>query len=183
VSQFVEKPFRYFDRIHMQTVQPTFTALTRSVPSLDELRAGTQPDPSGGFLVTPTLHPGVAEQPAGSNPFLGRLFVLIDGGTFSTAADASALIRHLTRATFIGEETGGAFEGNTSGFSPPVTLPNSRLRVRIQMYQYWNAVSGGERGRGTMPNETVERRTANILAGRDAALARALELARAGQPR
>jgi C-terminal processing protease CtpA/Prc len=127
--------------------------------------------------VLPQLHPGVAEQPPAASPFLGRVIVLIDGGTFSTAADVCAQIRSLTKATFIGEETGGGFEGNTSGLNAQIVLPRSGLRLRIQMYGYWNAVRGGQPGRGTLPDITIVRRTSDTLAGRDAALERALTLA------
>jgi len=175
VSHFVARPFRYFDHIKVTTVKPSFA--TWRPDTFDNLKAGTSPAPDGGFLVLPQLHPGVAEQKPAAAPFLGRVFVLIDGGTFSTAADVCAQIRSLTKATFIGEETGGGFEGNTSGLNAQIVLPRSGLRLRIQMYGYWNAVRGGQPGRGTLPDITIVRRTADTLAGRDAALERALALA------
>jgi hypothetical protein len=79
--------------------------------TFDELRNGTAQAPGGGFLVLPTPHPGVAEQKPAAVPFLGRLAVLIDGGTFSTAADVCAQLRSRTQAVFVTEETGGAAEG------------------------------------------------------------------------
>ncbi len=178
VSHFVARPFRYFDHIKLTTVKPSFaTWLPRT---FDDVKAGTTPAPEGGFRVLPRLHPGVAEQQPAATPFLGRVIVLIDGGTFSTAADVCAQIRSLTKATFIGEETGGGFEGNTSGLNAQIVLPRSGLKLRIQMYGYWNAVRGGQPGRGTLPDVTVIRRTADTLAGRDVALERALALAVAG---
>ncbi|MEP7001794.1 MAG: S41 family peptidase, partial [bacterium] len=177
VSQFVDKPFRYFDRIHLTTIKPSFaTWLPRT---FDETRNGTVADPSGGFLVTPALHPGVAEQSPAANAFAGRLFVLIDGGSFSTTADVTAKLRDLGRATFIGEETAGAYEGNTSGLNALVVLPNSGLRLKVQMYGYWNAVSPREKGRGTLPDHVVPERVANLLRGIDAGLDSALTLAKA----
>jgi hypothetical protein len=175
VSHFVARPFRYFDHIKVTTVKPSFA--TWRPDTFDNLKAGTSPAPDGGFRVLPQLHPGVAEQKPAAAPFVGRVFVLIDGGTFSTAADVCAQIRSLTKATFIGEETGGGFEGNTSGLNADIVLPRSGLRLRIQMYGYWNAVRGGQPGRGTLPDITIVRRTADTLAGRDAALERALTLA------
>ncbi|MEO8622536.1 MAG: S41 family peptidase [bacterium] len=176
VSQFVDKPFRYFDRIHLTTIKPSFaTWLPRT---FDEVRNGTVPDPSGGFLVTPSLHPGVAEQSPAANVFAGRLYVLIDGGSFSTTADVTAKLRDLGRATFIGEETAGAYEGNTSGLNALVVLPNSGLRLKVEMYGYWNAVSPREKGRGTIPDHVVPERVANLLRGIDAALESALAMAR-----
>jgi len=135
--------------------------------------------PDGGYLVTPASHPGVAEQQPNANPFRGRVVVLIDGGTFSTAADVAAQLRSAGHAMFVGEETGGGYEGNTSGLNASIVLPNSRLRTKIMMYGYWNAVRKPEvRGRGTMPDHVVARRTADVLAGVDPQLKRALGLLR-----
>jgi C-terminal processing protease CtpA/Prc len=141
------------------------------------LQEGVMVNPTGGFFVTQKLHPGVAEQPPGKYPFLGRTIVLIDGRTFSTAADFCAVAHHLKRAAFIGEETGGAYYGNNSGEMPILTLPNSKAQVRVPMFEYWNAVPGydGKR-RGTLPDLQVETTAANLLRGVDEQLEAALKL-------
>ena len=90
--------------------------------------------------MTTALHPEVGEQQPARQPFLGRLIVLIDGGSFSTTADVAAHLRSWRRATLVGEETGGGYEGNTSGLNALVVLPHSRLRFNVMMYGYWNAV-------------------------------------------
>ena len=177
VSRFVERPFRYFDYIHLRTIAPSFaTWLPRTFEST---RAGTVPHPDGGFRVTSGLHRGVDEQQPAATPFTGKLAVLIDGGTFSTAADVAAQLRSLGRATFIGDETAGGYEGNTSGLNASIVLPNSKLRLRIMMYDYWNAVKPAAiRGRGTIPDHVVLRRVSDVLRGVDPALERALSLLR-----
>jgi len=179
VSYLTDKPFRYFDHINVKTISPSFVEYSDwrrdREPRLRELM---KPNPAGGFLVPVEIHPGVAEQPAGKYPFLGKVFVLIDGGTFSTAADFCAVTHHLKRATFIGEETGGGYYGNNSGMQTVLTLPNSKVRVRIPMYEYWNAVPGydGTR-RGTRPDRVVETKIANLLKGVDEQLNVALKMA------
>ena len=80
---------------------------------------------------------------------------------------------------FVGEETGGASDGNTSGLNAQIVLPHSRLKLRIQMYGYWNAVSGNRVGRGTLPDVTALRTVEDMLSGSDSALSRALALVRA----
>jgi hypothetical protein len=139
--------------------------------------------PDGGFLVLPTLHPGVAEQKAAASPFLGRLAVLIDGGTFSTSADVCAQLRSRTQAVFVGEETGGTAEGNTSGLDAQVVLPNSGLKLKVMMYGYWNALgplqpAALQRGRGTLPDVAVVRTVADVLAGVDSAAQEAVAVIR-----
>lgn len=168
VSYFTARPFRYFDRIHVTTIAPSFaTWLPRT---FEAMRSGTVPDRTGGYLVTPERHPGVGEQPPSAPGFAGRLAVLIDGGSFSTTADASAHLRSWNRAVFIGEETAGTYEGNTSGLNALIVLPHSRLRLRVMMYGYWNAVTPVPGGRGVMADHVVPLRVADVLAGRDPAV-------------
>jgi C-terminal processing protease CtpA/Prc len=174
VSHFVPEPFRYFKHIKVATIRPSFA--TWKASTYESLKTGTSPASDGGFVVLPALHRGVEEQKPAATPFLGRVFVLIDGGTFSTAADVCAQLRSLTKATFIGEETAGAAEGNTSGLNALIVLPNSGLKLKIQMYGYWNAVTGGKPGRGTLPDRDVVRTVGDVLAGKDSALDLAISL-------
>ena len=179
VSYLTDKPFRYFDHINVRTITPSFKEHSDwRVETEARLRDGTTPNPAGGFLVNVKGHPGVVEQPPGKYPFLGKVFVLIDGGTFSTAADFCAVTHHLKRATFIGEETGGGYYGNNSGVQAMLTLPNSKARIRLPMFEYWNAVPGydGKR-RGTRPDHLVETKAANLLRGVDEQLEFTLKLA------
>ena len=106
----------------------------------------------------------------------------LDGGTFSTAADVTAVLRSLNRATFVGEESAGAYVGNTSGLNALVVLPNSRLRTSVQMYGYVNAVKPAASGRGTIPDYVVPRTTSDILRGADEGIVKAIEILTAAKP-
>ena len=82
--------------------------------------------------------------------------MLINGGTFSSAADLVADLKKTTGAIFIGEESGGAYEGPTGGDSIVIQLTNSKIMVRISpniqlgyMYQKHPI------GRGVMPTYEV----------------------------
>jgi len=172
LSHLVDHPFRYFDRITVTTVAPSFaTWLPRTFESM---RTGTVADPGGGYRVTTALHTGVGPQPPAANPFLGKLVVLIDGGSFSTTADVAAHLRSWRRATFVGEETGGGYAGNTSGLNALIVLPNSRLKTKVMMYGYWNAVAPEPGGRGVVPEHVVPTRVVDLLRGTD----RAMDVAR-----
>ena len=179
VSYLTDKPFRFYDRIHVNTIDPSFKEQLEWSADFDRrLHEYTTPDPAGGYLLTAKMHSGLAEQSPGKYPFLGKVFILIDGGSFSGAADVCAVVHHLKRATFIGEETGGGYYGNNSGSMPTVTLPNSKLRIRLPLYEYWNAVPGyaGLR-RGTLPDHEVPLRLSSVLRGVDEQLDLALKLA------
>lgn len=83
--------------------------------------------------------------------------MLIDGGTFSTAAEFCAVARSLGRATFVGEETGGGYEGNASGTFAILTLPQTGVRVVIPLVRYELAVAPArERGRGIQPDYRID---------------------------
>ncbi len=186
VSCLTDKPFRYFDRISVKTIAPSFkehTDLKVDAKELERFREGSTPNPAGGHFLTATVHPGLAEQPPGKHPFLGKVFILTDGGTFSTAADFCAVVHHLKRATFVGEETEGGYYGNNSGMMPILTLPNSKMKIRLPLCAYWNAVEGydGKR-RGTRPDHVVDLKTADLLRGVDGPLDHARKLAAGSAP-
>jgi hypothetical protein len=83
----------------------------------------------------------------------------------------------LTKAIFVGEETGGTCEGNTSGLNAVIKLPNSKLSLKIHMYGFWNAVSNCEKGRGILPDYPVEKNVTGLLRSIDPQWDRAVELA------
>ena len=126
------------------------------------------------------LEEALGEKQPGKFPFLGNVFVLTDGATFSTASDFCAVTHHLKRATFVGEETAGAYCGNNSGTEPTVTLPNSKVRFGLPLCASWNAVSGDDTNRrGTIPDHVAVMKTADVLRGLDAPLELAVKLAAA----
>src|ERR1041384_263406 len=179
VSYLTDKPFRYFDHIDVKTITPSFAQYSDWRADREpQLREAMMPNPAGGYLVPSKLHPGVAEQQPGKYPFMSKVFVLINGGTFSTAADFCAVAHHLKRATFIGEETGGAYYGNNSGMQTILTLTNSKFKIRVPMYEYWNAVAGydGKR-RGTCHANQIDTNDSTMLSGVDDQLEFAQKLA------
>ena len=177
VAKFTQRPFRYFDHIRMRSINPSFTKFRTD--AIDDFRSGTVADSTGGYLLTTEIHNGIGEQPPGKFPFTGKIVVLEDGGTFSTAADVAALLRHLTKAIFIGEESGGSYDGNTSGSSARFIFPNSRLMLNVTMYDYYNAVKPAKnKGRGTMPDFAVTLTTKELLKGVDSQWEKALQVAK-----
>lgn len=116
-------------------------------------------------------------QPPKEHVFKGKLYVLMNGISFSSAADIISDIKKTTDATFIGEESGGTFEGPTGGTSIVVQLPNSKIMVRISpniqmgyMYQKHPI------GRGVLPDHQVTYSIGDILEGGDLELEMAKKL-------
>ena len=183
VSYLTDKPFHYVDHVTVKTItwsfQDHWDAKRLDAEQLAHVRKCLRPNPDGGFFVSAELQDSLGEKQPGRLPFLGQVFILIDGATFSTAADFCAVTHHLKRAIFIGEETAGAYYGNNSGTEPTVTLPNSKARFGLPLTSSWNAVWGydGKR-RGTIPDHLAVSKTGDLLRGVDTQLDLALELAR-----
>jgi hypothetical protein len=176
VAQFMTHSFRYFDHIRMRSIDPAFANFKPE--TINNFRNGTVPDGTGEYPLTTKLYEGVGEQEPGKIPFTGKLIVLEDGGTFSTAADVTALLRHLTNAIFVGEESGGCYEGNTSGSSARFIFPNSKLMLNVSMYDYYNAVKPAKNmGRGTIPDFTVVLKVNELLKGVDMQWEKAIQVA------
>ena len=100
--------------------------------------------------------------------FTGRLFVLMNGTCFSSAADLVADLKKTGRGVFIGEETGGDFEGPSGGTAIVIQLPNSKIMVRISPnIQVGYKYQDHPLGRGVFPDYPVTYTIEDILAGRD----------------
>jgi len=84
------------------------------------------------YLNQPLVH-AILRRPAFDRP--GRLFVIIDRGTFSAAVSLSTDLERETNAVFVGEPTGGA--PNSPGDPARLRLPASDLGVRISTVM-WN---------------------------------------------
>ena len=108
------------------------------------------------------------EKPDKDLIYNGKIYVLISGLTFSGAAEFSSLIRMSGRGVFIGEEGGGAYEGNVSGYSEYIKLPNSKIEVKIPTVHFQINVSPEIKGRGVMPDYTVPETWGNYLNGTNA---------------
>lgn len=85
--------------------------------------------------------------------FRGRLVVLAGGNTFSGGAELASMLRHTDRGVFVGEEVGGAYEGNTSGYRWNLELPNSGMKIAIPLLQFRMKWAGRRsHGRGVLPD-------------------------------
>ncbi len=122
-------------------------------------------------------HPNLGPQQPLEPTFAGDVYILINGASFSATGEFTSVVHHHQRATFIGEEGGAGYYGNTSGLMVALELPNTGLRVRIPLMRYTMAVSGYEPyDRGLIPDHHVEPTIDDVLAGTDVVMQYALEL-------
>ena len=98
----------------------------------------------------------------------GRLFVVVDRGTFSAAVSLAADLERETHARFVGEPTGAA--PNSPGDPAHVTLPASGLIVRISTV-FWQGSDPRDPRAFIAPDLPVMPTWADWLGHRDPALA------------
>lgn len=105
------------------------------------------------------------------NNYTGKVYVLINGASFSVTAEFAAVTHYLKRATFIGEETGGGYYGNNSGAFAVVTLPHSRLNIGIPLMAYYLHVDGyAYPSHGVIPDFEIKPSASDIISAKDVVL-------------
>jgi hypothetical protein len=117
-------------------------------------------------------------KPRKKNHFNGKIFVLINGGSFSASCLVSAYIKSTGRAVFIGEETSGAAEGCNAGITPYYKLPNTHLKIRIPVFRVIHDVSPEITGRGIMPDYPITYKIDDVVKRKDLDLEKVKELIR-----
>jgi len=174
LSYLLDEPFKYYDELVVNAREFSFGKYA----DLPEVPAdAVERQPSGKYRVV--NHPNLGIQQPSKPTFAGKVFILINGDCFSTTAEFLSQAHYHKRATFIGEESGGGYYGNTSGAVPALTLPNTKLIVYVPLVTYYLAVSGYKAAAlGVLPDHPIRSTIEELLAGADKELARALELAR-----
>ncbi|MFE3870508.1 S41 family peptidase [Flavobacterium sp. ZS1P70] len=94
-------------------------------------------------------------QKINKNSFKGKVYVLINGRSFSASSIISSNLKGSKRATFVGEETGGAYNGTVAGFMPLVKLPHSELKIRIGLMMMATHYKSEINGRGIFPDAPI----------------------------
>jgi hypothetical protein len=86
------------------------------------------------------------------NYFNGDVYVLINGLTFSASTLFCNAIKGQQNITLVGEETGGGWYGNSGIMIPDITLPNTKLRVRLPFFRIVQYNHIAKKGTGVMPD-------------------------------
>jgi C-terminal processing protease CtpA/Prc len=108
-------------------------------------------------------------KPLAPNPnhFSGKIYVLINGYSFSASTLLSANLKQLERATFVGEETGGGFNGCVAGYIPILDLPYSKLKLRMGLYPILPNAHTETIGRGIFPDQEIINTVEDLISGKD----------------
>jgi hypothetical protein len=125
---------------------------------------------NGNYIVDKKAHAITAEaplQPDGEFNFKGKVFILINDRTSSTAAAFCAINHFNKRATFIGRETGGGYCGNTAGMYFILNLSNTKIRVVIPIMRVYNAMDNCESQGGVKPDYEIKPNIADLTIDRE----------------
>lgn len=96
--------------------------------------------------------------------YKGNLYVLINGNSFSASSILSTQLKGTNRATFVGQETGGAYNGTVAGIFKGYELPNSKVVIKMGMMQIQTYYSVDPDGYGV----TVDKEITPTRADREA---------------
>lgn len=101
------------------------------------------------------------------NRFKGKMYVLINGGSFSASSILSSNLKGSKRAVFVGEETGGAFNGTVAGQMPIVILPYSKVKMRVGLMKIVPHYKTEEQGHGIRPDIEIIPTIEDKISGND----------------
>jgi len=183
-AYLTDKEFRYYERLETSTDKISLAKFVNSDPERDRMFAeDLLPGVAGRFRLKASVDSGLQKpQPPQPNHFDGKVWCLVNGASFSATAEFSSVAHYHRRATFVGEEVGGSYYGNTSGYEALLTLPNTKIRVSVPLWEYVLAVSGYAYPRhGVMPDYPVEPTIQDVLSGFDVQLNYTLRLIKNGK--
>lgn len=165
-SYLMDKPYMYYKFLEVNRNTLSFLDHTDSPEIGKMLLKRTRKNERGTYDLLG--HPNLGEQRPLQPTFTGKVYVLINGGSFSGSGETTSLMHYHKKATFVGEECGAGYYGNTSGIMPMLTLPHTKLRIRIPMVRYHMAVSGYKYpDRGIIPEYPFTRTIEDRLMGKD----------------
>lgn len=125
LSFLIDEPFQYYDDLVLNGLDFSFRKYSpqkRALPA-DMLER----QPNGKYRMV--KHPNWGIQQPSKPTFTGKVYILINGNSFSTTSEFLSHVHARKRATFIGEESGGGYYGNTSGPGMMLVLPNTKLQA------------------------------------------------------
>lgn len=171
-SYLIRRTSAYYKDLYASTTDLPFKKFSDSVSSYNNLnksmlvrasRHGVQ-----GYRLKKKAHPNLKKIKPKKNHFKGQVWVLTNGLSFSTTSEFCSVMKRHNRARFVGEETGGAYEGN-SGMTFMWVLPNTGIPISFGLIEYdlGEPANNSMIGRGVIPDYTVKPTIKQLLSGED----------------
>lgn len=156
---------RYYRRQHSVTNSSEFLKFSdASAEDQKKAKDDLTPEGNGTFTLKEEKNPTLQLQYPKPNRFKGKVYILMDEKTYSTAAEFTAAAHYNKLGTFVGEETPGAYEGGNGGTFIHLELPNSKIAIGSPLVYYqMNVSEAGQKGRGTIPHHKVSFTVSDLL--------------------
>jgi hypothetical protein len=173
-AYFFNQPFRYWDRIEITA------AIAQEIKGIYRFFYGKPEKKDTCYLwkknwVTHEFDYYQPQKPAKNN-YQGNTYLLANGLCMSSCSDVIAILSHNKKALVIGQETGGGYQGNTSGMIPKAKIATG-LFINIPLQKYTNAVDPHKNvGHGTIPDFPVIYSLKDWLEKKDMELEQAMRL-------
>jgi len=170
-SKIALKDFYYYDRIEVKAKnKKQFSFISyASFPKVIGLMPLFIKKKEDKFLWT--RHDNFGIQKAAKNAYTHETYFLMDGLSYSSAAEFLSVAKSENRGLFFGEEAGGAYSGNNSGTFSFVNLPNTKMVLAMPLgvyYMHVNPVQDGSRG--VLPDYKIQSSSKDLLDQKDTVL-------------
>lgn len=174
-AHLTDRDFPYYDDLVVNARTFGFAKYLESPVEIPENRV--KPRAGGGFHALG--HPNLGVQKPAAPHFAGQVVALADRLSFSATGEFLTAFYNGRRGPIVGEETGAAYLGNTSGMTARVALPHTKVRLFVPLMTYYlSHTRNSPPDRGVMPDVAIRNSVADRVAGRDPMRQRAVELAR-----
>lgn len=112
--------------------------------------------------------------------FSGNIYAITGGYSFSATTLFLHFIQNQKNVTLVGEETGGGAYGNSAVYIPDITLPNSKIRIRLPIFRLVMDKNTIHTNRGIIPHYYVPPTIQSIIKGQDNKMEKVLSLIKLG---
>lgn len=161
-----DKPFKVADSVSAKKLKPMYPAYTQFGWLFRYFGWAIAKKASDGRWHMQKTERKVYK-PLKKDHFSGELYVITSGFTFSASTLFLSKVNNQPNVTIVGEETGGGARGNSAVFTPMLTLPNTKARLRVPVFRIVTDVNIPANGRGIMPDVVVKPDSRSIKAGTD----------------
>ncbi|WP_075344530.1 S41 family peptidase [Tenacibaculum agarivorans] len=154
-SHFFDTPFRYWEKIEVtKNIAEQINGSNRLFYKKPVKVGSTYHWIGARSWITKEFDYYKIQNPAKDN-YKGKTYIITNGLCMSSCSDFAAIISDNKKAIIIGQETGGGFQGNSSGMMPTTEI-NGNMKFTIPLQKYTNAVDVNKNyGRGTIPDFTI----------------------------
>lgn len=101
------------------------------------------------------------------NHFVGKIYVLMNGSSFSASSIIASKLKGDQRAFLVGEETGGANDGTVAGRYSTEQLPNSKLKLPVALMLVQPNIEFTETKKGVLPDHEIIPTLQDVLQKKD----------------